>query len=176
MNILDNELVLKYFECIENEHPNRTVSGSAITNHNCTQAMAERVLLAMQEPIIQGEKYLAWNRVMQTVNERIMSPASGGSVYDLNLRLPDKFQNQKPDKVCECGDSHPCAGSYHPAPSQTCNDPKAHGCGLPPKPSGAVEEKIRSLTMLMSCRHPTNCECVGKELRELVARVRKETH
>lgn len=53
-DILENELVKKYFGDIQDWHPGEKVAG--VPTHGC---MAQRIIHAMQEPLKKGDLFLA---------------------------------------------------------------------------------------------------------------------
>jgi hypothetical protein len=85
MDVLDNELVKKYFGNIQDWKPGEKVAG--VVTHGC---MAQRILMAMQELIRKGEKYLEI-RHDSSVAEQI-AMYDWGVIHCNLLRLPDRFQ------------------------------------------------------------------------------------
>lgn len=118
MNILENELVRKYFGCHCPPEQN-TLAG--YHPENCSdKAIALRILQAMQEPIKKGESYLNsankndWIRLDDC-------PIDIEDFHPFGLRLPDQFQSPKPSTAkclhktsgCYCSYSitgHECCG------------------------------------------------------------------
>lgn len=92
-NILDNELVCKYFG---------EITDPGIWKYE----IAYNILQAMQEPIRRIDKYLCIHRNEKT-GEISFCEARGNISLENHwhpecLRLPDKFQHQH-DWKCECG-------------------------------------------------------------------------
>ena len=89
MNLLDNELVKKYFACDVIKGPWCGICG---TGHPYTCGrVALRILDSMQQPIKNGERYLrAYND--GKVVECVLSDGSYDLFHFGDLRLPDKFQ------------------------------------------------------------------------------------
>lgn len=173
-SILDNELVKKYFGC-GCFNPNRTCPAIG----NCKDEMAGNVLRAMQEPIKNGDRVLFMNTSGDVKEDTAASVCLPLTFHGTCLRLPSRFQGTE-KKECGCSCHHQANKVYEsqckchqPAPSQTCNDPKAHGCGLPPKPSEAVEEKIKQIIDEYIESNAMSWPYLKEKLRELVAMVRK---
>ena len=110
-NILDNELVLKYF-------------GDNSRDPFCNQRMAYNILRAMEEPIKKGDKYLEL-MVNGIVREKLAEGVSyvvyGDPLHPYYLRLPDRFQKQECD--CKCHSVHAglCkCGVEGPTPEPEC--------------------------------------------------------
>lgn len=157
MNILDNELVRKYFG-----------EGTAFNSEDHhKKIMAFRVISAMQQPIRKGERYISLDGIVEMVAEIDMT---GSHFYC--LRLPDAFQKQEcehaglkrycgKDVYCEeckkninsildnCHISIPHMGKCQPTPSpekcecvfqneSVCPNPR---CPVH-TPKNAVEKKI----------------------------------
>lgn len=106
MSILDNDLVRKYFGCDAwGGCPDD--SGSNENEH-----IALRIIIAMEEPIGKGERYLDlmgidWREEnhLPTVREKIADSDLDG-LHAYTLRLPDRFQKRGQHKhifICECG-------------------------------------------------------------------------
>ena len=90
MNLLENELIKKYFGCYKKDCQNRG-----------DEEMACNVLHAMQEPIKKGDKFLFNERVdiwtEQTEN------CEDNYFHPFRLRLPDAFQEKKEESLpCGC--------------------------------------------------------------------------
>jgi hypothetical protein len=91
MNILDNELVLKYFKCkcympfdnIRKKHGPNMVD----------ECKALKILTAMQQPIRKGEKYLYIGAIGGIVEAEAVADDNGP--HTNMLRLPDEFQKQE---------------------------------------------------------------------------------
>lgn len=91
MDIIENELILKYFGT---EH--KGCPPDCGGDHD--GMIAFRVLRAMQEPIQKGERYLC---LAETINERISGSEKAwmecletleADLHPTYLRLPDRFQ------------------------------------------------------------------------------------
>lgn len=81
MSILDNELVKKYFEC----ERGCVCKWRGIGDHMC-----RKIVIAMQQPIKKGERYLGLD-MDGAVCERNIYPSSE-NLHPFSLRLPDQFQ------------------------------------------------------------------------------------
>lgn len=96
-SLLDNELVRRYFGCDIVQGPFKCDSDG----RHCHEEWAYRVLLAMQEPIKKGERYLHSENAGKTWEEG----QHGGAYWQLqpyhpfDLRLPSRFQAQ--GKKCD---------------------------------------------------------------------------
>lgn len=93
MNLLDNDLVQKYFGCEISKSANVHIHEGA-----CDSEVALKVLTAMQQPICESDLYLR-------LNDRYISELLKWTVPDpidffhgFQLRLPNKFQTEKHDK------------------------------------------------------------------------------
>lgn len=162
MNILENELVRKYFG--END--------SRSQDRRTNWAMSHRILRAMQEPIKKGEGIL---QIMS--DDRVIEKTEAyGDHFNLHLdllRLPDRFQKQE-CQFCETYKIHICDPKPTPEPDLSW---KCH-CGvLYPselhkqncKPKDEVEEKLKVIEKVCSM----NGLNLGINLRELVALARR---
>lgn len=197
-SILDNPLVLRYFGCDGLEH---TPSNKAYTHwcqthgSGCEPFISERILQAMQEPIRKGEKYLdlsnSWYREKNHLGQLPVMIAD----CDLEpleephfsfLRLPDRFQRQEIDLLCQkCRRDCKCTsrGLDQPTPSDAIGERKeyryteqelrakgwARGTDQPQRDK--VEKVIRE-TMYHVAEHGT--VALENKLRELVQLVREE--
>jgi hypothetical protein len=178
MNVVDNELVRKYFGA---------GMGLSITKEFKLPDVAYNVLMAMQQPIAKGERYLLIDS--EVISEKVADSNSLDHTKHLGaLRLPDRFQTK--DCPCLlCGYHHPVLGGY-PAPERgkcdhngkhlgllcpeicECNG-GAKKCDHPlfQSPGAAVEEKINQMKsyrpdgFLIRWQDEVRFE---KELRELV--------
>lgn len=88
MNILDNELVRKYFGCESNDC--KSLSG---VDHDWLSCMSFRILRAMQEPIRKGERYLDVNGFW--IKESIQEHDWDTCWHPVRFRLPDSFQKRE---------------------------------------------------------------------------------
>lgn len=107
MNILQNELVLKYFR-----HCQSDVCGCA----NWTDTIAGEVIEAMQHPIKKGERYLCLQVGTENIyvlKEEVVDRDE--PIHPYYLRLPDAFQKQECDHRPECRD----CGKAFPKPAPT---------------------------------------------------------
>ncbi len=164
MNILNNELVRKYFECEDSNGwcrrgltPNTIGIAHATYSEWAMACMTYRILQAMQEPIKIGESYLYVDSD-GTVTERTRNyGAVDWAVHTTCLRLPDRFQKQ------ECCKSHWCEGcnqylahKYDPKPAPKpekcecvahpdCNACQGDGRAGHCLPKDEVEEKIKEI-------------------------------
>ena len=95
MNLLDNELMHKYFGCNEQSCPKGHVLG-------WQECMAFRILVAMQEPMEMHEVglFTADDGKTWEVGKITGVPFKEGEYHPTWLRLPDKWQ-VKPDVVEE---------------------------------------------------------------------------
>lgn len=163
MNILDNDLVKKYFGCGESEHP---------IYHQCNEprTLALAIIKAMQEPIRKGDKYLTnsaitdihrygdFDREMTALDD-IQYP-----FHPFHLRLPDQFQTAG-KKECACLEHHCyclCHGNFcKKCDKQIYNEPQPD----------AVEEKIKEIVWGINNKKgfefPSGSHLVAS-LRELV--------
>lgn len=93
MNILSDDLVKKYFGC---EAVKCSWLGSL--NHDWLQCTSYRVIIAMQEPIEEGEKFLQLsNEYEDIISVSIQEGAMTlEGFHPFFLRLPDCFQKQEP--------------------------------------------------------------------------------
>lgn len=97
MNLLDNELVQKYFGC----HPAHNHAGELGVKCRNEQAMA--VLTAMQQPIRESDLYLSLNDRYTSELLKWTVPDPIDLFHGFQLRLPNKFQTEKHDKYkCDC--------------------------------------------------------------------------
>lgn len=100
MDILENELVRKYF----GNGPCESVPGQACIISGCPNhfaCMAWRVFKAMQEPMSEGTKILTW-RTHQRFEESTASNSIGTEFHPGILVLPEKFQTAKQDWCMAC--------------------------------------------------------------------------
>ena len=116
MEILDNELVQKYFGCQK--------YGIQVHTELCWKLVpAFDVLRAMQEPIRKGERYLYWTS--KGLFELIATADIdfSGGIY---MRLPDRFQTAgKKTCDCDCHDfnkPHPCTCDQPSPALETCGE------------------------------------------------------
>lgn len=151
-SILDNELVKKYFGC--------KAWGGCPDDED--EHIALRVILAMQEPIKKGDKYLDIQPrgvIEQGVfSELIWKDMDCKNAWHPHkLRLPSWFKTCDHDgylKCVNCGKSFTTGHHIQPPPSECCQDkthqgpcnmwhPERHlfDCHL----SDAVEEKIKEM-------------------------------
>jgi hypothetical protein len=154
MNILENELVRKYFgsgRCESCFGQSCVVTGVP-DHHAC---MSFRVLSAMQEPIREGERYL--NLFLPTQWRELILRNGPGYVIDgwhsSCLRLPDRFQKKEifkcVDPDCPCDKEHRSmswAELPKPAP-ENCPTNCGPGCGCC-KPADAMAEARRLWKLL----------------------------
>ena len=89
MSILDNELIQKYFGC----------TSLTRTPHVCRQIAAERVLLAMEQPITKGIRYLSISLLpdSQPAIAEIRCGEYSLECFGFHpraLRLPEEFQEK----------------------------------------------------------------------------------
>lgn len=116
MNILDNDLVLKYFKCkfmmcFDGNHTD-----------TCEQERSFRILDAMQQPIRKAERYLCIQNVKDvTIDEQIIKGDYyvEPSFHPFWIRLPDAFQKQEKDMECThrmVGDGSCRCGYYNTEP------------------------------------------------------------
>lgn len=151
-DILDNELARKYFGCRAVCTQEHFINVGYSEHGRC---MSARILDAMQQPILKGERYLKitiLGDILENIAEYDLSP------YANYLRLPDAFQKQdsrEPDYLCDVchrmASKHiACEIPHKPTPSPEkceCERGRAqwHGhnekCAIY-KPKDAVEEKI----------------------------------
>lgn len=140
VNILDNELVRKYFRegpCLG--EPNK-FNGDC-KHKNC---VALRVLNAMQEPVKEGEQYCAISAYREVSGPHRFTSSDQWKFHCQWLRLPDRFQETEKKELCEdkmkC-ECHSCtqARAGHPFGS----------FGYRPPPS------------------PEKCDHIGKHLGQL---------
>lgn len=105
MNILENELVKKYFGIYHCEHLARLMREPGTL---CEFCMSRNILQAMQEPINEGDLLLELgSRVEGYKNKTITATDSGyGVMHPYFLRLPDRFQAEK--KECSHENMPPC--------------------------------------------------------------------
>lgn len=142
-DILENELVQKYFSCEAHEIQCR--NGLDSRDH-----MAFRVLASMRGPIHKGEKVLRWDVkgpfAEAKFYEIYFEGELGGGFHPYELVLPDRFQAGK--KECDCHCQHNYCGC-----GITCTQP-------PPAPtlSGKVTPEMFRLTPLP----PGCCQCAGR--------------
>ena len=138
MDILDNELVRKYFE---NEYPeDRTPATTAL-----------RILRAMEEPIKKGERLLDLKPDGYAVESQWKIHIACTEFHPGFLRLPDRFQKQGCDhdgylRCVNCGNNFTTGWKLtKPTPEPAlfkCKD-FAGQCQHPGcKPKYEVEEKI----------------------------------
>lgn len=140
MNILDNELVRRYFWC----NPG-CESWESHYSH-----MAHRVLLAMQEPIRKGERYLYWSLDYPESWVEQTQTNDDDSFHPLKLRLPDRFQKRECECICHnTKENHNCCENMNkPQPeAQKCDcvgNSLGPNCKIHPQydnPKDEVEEK-----------------------------------
>lgn len=156
MNLLENELIRKYFGW---KHPCGHANGPTGTYIYCDACLSLNVLRAMQEPIRKGERLLACSlndNFGNSWEETTAQCESNVAWHPFTLRLPDAAQGKEckqghtphgmhciclPDCVCQegncrCGGSsmsghdmtHPvhCTWAQPPAPEKKCNLPGCH--------------------------------------------------
>lgn len=83
MNLLDNELIRKFFAC--------SSECRCETFGSCEGALATRVLTSMQEPIKKGDKYILCDHD-GVISLRTAEYALDSAIHSACLRLPDRFQ------------------------------------------------------------------------------------
>lgn len=179
MDILDNELVKKYFRCKE----------CSVCRDWPVQGIAWHVLISMQEPIKKGERYLCIK-----FNGDIVEESCFAVVFYPHwhcLRLPDRFQKEE-KKECD----HPYRALRYDTSGTRCMDCMqtmnsdslksetekcthnygAMGVGCMPG-SGCkgrfiikdeVEEKIKVILREIITPHYNSSFDIERELRELV--------
>lgn len=155
MNLLDNELVRKYFgDCFYKNCP----MASTIT-HKREPCMAHGVLSAMQQPIRKGERYLGYFFITEEWQVDDAPQNNNDPFHPAMLRLPDAFQKQEKHN---CEDAKLLMEThirvYHsapaelskPAPPEKCECYDLHIPGVKyecehhyPKPQDAVEERLQ---------------------------------
>jgi hypothetical protein len=188
MNILDHELVKKYFGCSpELNYP-----------HDCLEFRSKRVLDAMQQPIKKGERYLEVNRM--GCEFRIREKECDGNIFGVHfyeLRLPDAWQGKECEHTwvknsgescykcnehrceaqpidgktwCQCRQHKPAPETFHPSLTCECSKGDRHHLKTSDcyRPSSAVEEKIQAM-----CANVTVPSKFESELRELVRLARE---
>lgn len=104
MNILDNELVRKYFG---SDH-----------NFNCDCSswehralLSESLITAMQQPIRKGDRALEYFVSMDKWQEIVWSLTPSEGYHPVFLRLPDRFQGEK-ECDCPCHTRQGCGICY----------------------------------------------------------------
>lgn len=122
-DLLDNELVRKYFGCPAND------CREHVPCYTVEQHMAFRVLHAMQQSIKKGERYLNWSdndggfyETMAQGDHDAENPHWGV------LRLPDRFQKKE------------CCDQYFGGSCPTCHS--VHSCRPKPEPPKCVCNEI----------------------------------
>lgn len=92
-NLLENQLVRKYFAC-------ESFGGHKLCTKQgyCKQYMAYRIIQAMQEPIKSGEKMLELYHDGRVVEE--ISVGNHNQFHSWFLRLPSQFQPPKKEMEC----------------------------------------------------------------------------
>lgn len=184
MNLLDNELVRKYFGC---DLRGVQTLCDHFNQQNCDKSTSYRILQSLQEPIKKGERYLNFNGNMDLYEEAMTKELTCPSFHPMALRLPDRFQKQeKPSCVHHlmppCGFCGAVPVYYEqPKPSpEKCvyNHGTGSKCDCKPKDEEAlysreVEEKIE--TMIKSYvpvfGYPSGF--LRTELRSLLKLIRK---
>lgn len=157
MNLLENELIWKYFKECDYDHDHESA------NAHC---VALNILQSMQEPIKKGERALEWAEVCwREIVIRDETYIGSAEFHPTILRLPDRFQKQECDCICHRNSgvwhNKPCDCAYNPPKPEpekcyACegrNDCKPGGwqpvCEFhlrnPPKPKDEVEDKIMSI-------------------------------
>ena len=93
MNILDNELVRKYFRC----EVHKGLGGSTKCQLCSEAMMAYRILRAMQEPIKKGDEFLNldWDGGISGPWKAEKDVPCEKQFFGIRLRLPDRFQKQE---------------------------------------------------------------------------------
>lgn len=181
-DLLDNELVRKYFGCGPLTACCGNLDGGMPVEH-----MSYRILRAMQQPIKKGERYLVGTHQdtdMWGVVEKTWEGTDIRGWHTAYLRLPDRFQKQEnPTHVCpECRAIHPVLDNDGSQPK-----PSPEKCGCPPAAIlqwghicmavDPVEEKIQALTdkwRVIEWSNPDRAPFVlMQDLRDLVALARK---
>lgn len=181
MNLLDNELVRKYFS------PNCGCITSDNKNEDCMGKFASGVLDAMQQPIRKGERLLCVSgceseilAVYESVADKRWDDRRSG-FHAFWLRLPDAFQKPKG-----------CQHDSYSFMCTNCGKPFEQPIGKPaPSPEGceggeavyyrnnakdAVEEKIVEIRGLgrSGSHFEMEADQLEKHLRDLV-RIARET-
>lgn len=132
MNILDNELVLKYFGCTTAHY--RDMKTMKLSPCYC---LSIHVLNAMQQPIRKGERIL----VIES-DDSIRSTSAvrdADHIHPFDLRLPDAFQKQP--HICNC---------------EFCRSPETFVLGETPE----EYEKCTTACKCKSSPSPEKCACV----------------
>ena len=160
MNLLDQELVRKYFGCVEQD-------GCKAAHHNpdlCAAYMATRILRAMQEPIGKGEKYLFWhdNFVELRISDGTDLTWSSHS-HPWCFRLPEAWQGGR-----ECSDYRLQCRSCKKDVTATHECRGSSDCHHFDKPDAVEEKCFCGWEFRGKGRGPHTKEC-----RELVELARK---
>jgi hypothetical protein len=133
MNLLDNELIKKYFG-------SRHESCPPECNYGHEEKMASRILAAMEEPIKNGDKYLD----IHDLSNVKKAAFDLGGLHTETLKLPSRFQT--PDKK-EC--DHPFANLLFQASGILCclcAEIVKRSCQDKPAPTpDPVEKKLTDL-------------------------------
>ncbi len=93
MNLLDNDLVRRYFGC---QHAEGSICDCVAGDMPC------KILTAMQEPIRKGERYLKWDSEFEWVNRcnNFVEELEKPGFHPYALRLPDRFQKREEKVFC----------------------------------------------------------------------------
>lgn len=173
MNILENEMVRKYFWCnIENHDYIYPETGGRICA--CRKTMAMRILQSMQQPIKKGEQYLnilAFDPAEWYVYDQ-QSYDIDESLHLYCLRLPDRFQKQE----CECTDLRKstcgCWVGIYPCRTHFCihaPKPSPEKCGCQYKSAFSCSGNLNA-RCLCHC-HGINKDAVEEKLSQLLQSV-----
>lgn len=129
MNILDNELVRKYFAGCD--HASDSFNSGCL----CRLNYAAKILRAMQQPIREGDRML---RVASTgfVDDQTAGGLIDDPLHFEYLRLPDRFQKAE----CQICNGEYILFSRVGAIWNVCGKHLRPNCN-PPKPDDAVEKK-----------------------------------
>lgn len=122
--LLDDPKIKKYFGCDSNAGCKHWMGGG------CKEAMALRVIEAMEQPIKNGEKFLV-------INGGTIGLTDAGQDYPSPhwnaLRLPDRFQPKAAKECgCFCHQVHPGCCPCVPSPAPSPAPKHRPTCGLCP--------------------------------------------
>lgn len=151
MNLLDNELVRKYFGCeCEGPHSYKKMG-------SCSLIMSGHIIQAMQQPIRKGEKYLDLNysKVVVAQSGFLSESMVLSNWHPSVLRLPDTFQKQECKCQCHMTACGCCVTEGHnqptPSPEKCPHADIGHFHGDISNPSACPEAKPKD--------EPEKCKC-----------------
>lgn len=142
MNILENELVKKYF-------------GHNCRSEQCPEScMSMAILSAMQEPIKKGDHYLAILKP-NVITEYKADAEHDSNITYLHLRLPTRFQLPE-RKNCCCGESESIHRTDGPCYRIESGPPEGT---KPPSTDWCDKKEVYSNCPCEHCKKPDPAKC-----------------